>query len=102
MKINLLYNSNNLLSGFINIDPLASPEEIKSGKKIVSFLDNLDGVVEDSECTAILAEDILCYIPAKDVGGAIDNWIRKLRHKGTLIISGYDIFEICRGISNRY
>jgi hypothetical protein len=32
MKINLLYGSDNVLSGFLNIDPFAKDEDIKKNK----------------------------------------------------------------------
>jgi hypothetical protein len=102
MKVNLLYKSNNLLSGFINIDPFSSKEDIESNKKIQGNIGDLDWVVEDSECTQIIAEDVLNYFAGPEVDQVIENWVRKLRHKGTIIIGGVDLFEVCRGIDGRY
>jgi hypothetical protein len=102
MKINLLYNSNNLLSGYLNIDPLSSEDDIQSGKKVQGNIFDLNWAVEDAECTSIVAEDIINYVPAENIAQVLDNWVRKLRHNGTIIITGVDLYEVCRGINGRY
>jgi hypothetical protein len=99
MKINLLYGSDNVLSGFLNIDPFAKDEDIKKNKGRV---DNLDEICEDAECLSIIAEDIIDYFSSKEVDNIISHWIKKLRHGGKIVIGGIDLIEVSRSFNNKY
>lgn len=89
MKVNLLINSNAIRNGFLNIDPFAHGAEGKTA----GDLSNLDSLVDDAECDQLVADDILDYLPMDVRDAALDNWIKKIRHGGTLSIGGVDIRE---------
>jgi hypothetical protein len=96
MKINLLINSNEILNGYINVDPLNNQLE-----KIKGDVHNLDWLCEDAECNEIIAKDIISYFPINAVDSIIEHWIKKLRHKGIINIGGVDLTEIARGIISK-
>lgn len=98
MRINLLLNGETPRSGFLNLDPLASPgDELKTR----GDLSNLDEFVDDSEAEEIIATDVIDFLPPQTVDGVIDHWIRKLRHGGSIVVGGVDIREVARGLMNQ-
>lgn len=99
VKINLLYGADDILSGYINVDPTTSSQD---NKKVSGDVVNLDYLVENSECNHIVANEILSYLPASLINQTISHWIAKLRHKGILTIVDVDLIEISKGISQRY
>ncbi len=96
MRINLLLdNEKDLLSGYINVDPfLIQNSENRASHNVT----NLDGLVCDNEATEIIAKDILDYYPINKVPEVVCHWIKKLAHKGTIIIESIDIEEVSRGV----
>lgn len=88
MKINLKLGGEDK-NGYLNIDGLKGME-----------LRNLDEYADDAECFEILAEDILDYIPRKDIEFALNNWASKIRHQGTLVIGGTEAKEISKLFAN--
>lgn len=98
MKINLLYGTDDILSGFLNIDPLAGKDD---EKKILGPIDNLDSICEDAECDYIIANDIIDYFSSREVDKIIEHWLTKLRHGGKIIIGGVDINEVSKGFINK-
>lgn len=93
MKLNILCGTNDILSGHVNIDPWAKDGDTE---KIKGNIDNLDYLCEDGECTSIIATDVISYFPAIEVANVLENWVRKLRHKGSIIIGGADINELSK------
>lgn len=98
MKLNLLLNSKNVRSGFVNVDPLASPDE---ADKVRADVCNLDAVAEDAEVDELVATDVIDYLPARQLDDIVDNWIRKIRHGGTIVVGGVDVREVARGVVNQ-
>lgn len=57
-------------------------------------------VVADAECTEILAEDLIDYLPLPKMGEVL-KWVRsKMRHGCKLIIGGTDIYELSKAFSS--
>lgn len=48
---------------------------------------------EDSECTEILAPEILDFIPVEQFNTVMTGYMQKLRHGGRLILGGTDLME---------
>lgn len=90
MKIKLIYNSNNVLSGYTNIDIV--PGENKTQGE----LHNLNRHVDNNQATEIIAENVLEYYKHEDCPGILENWIKKLRHGGKLTIVTTDIRSLSR------
>lgn len=95
MKINLTLNAPAILGGFATIDPYAPP----SPDYHTGSIGNLDEYADDAECEAILATDVLDYFSPGDVDAILENWVRKLRHGGTLTVGGIDMKEVARQLS---
>ena len=95
MKINLLYGHGDQLQGYITIHPFAV-EETDSVR--IDDVRNLDRVVEDAEATEIIAADVIDYLGLDEVNPALDHWIKKLRHGGTIIIGGCDSYDAAKAL----
>jgi hypothetical protein len=80
-------------NGYYNIDPLASDND---GVKVAVPMHELGKVVEDAECTEIIVEDSICYLPHDHVPSILSHWISKLRHRGSLIITDFDAREVVK------
>lgn len=81
MKLNLLMRSNDLLAGYVNVDPLDM-----TPPKTFCQLDNLDKVVVDGEADEIRAVNIIQYYGLQAAVKTMSHWVRKLSHKGKLTI----------------
>lgn len=55
---------------------------------------NLD--CSDNECEFIVADDICDYIEHDELFGIIKHYVSKLRHQGSIVIGGTEIFEIAK------
>lgn len=95
MKINLLRNSNDIINGYLNIDPFAQPGE----NKVAGDITNLDSWCEDAEATEIIARDVIDFLDPPTVNNALSNWLKKLRHGGRLVIGGVDLYEVGKAIT---
>lgn len=95
MKVNLLLNSKSTRSGFLNIDPFATPDTTDKQR---GDLCNLDEFVGDAEADELVALDVIDYLPSRELDNIIDNWIRKIRHGGTIVVGGIDIREVAKGL----
>jgi hypothetical protein len=94
VKLNLTLDAPERIGGYVNIDPYGEAD-IRGG------VGNLDAYVDDSECEALLARDVLDYFRPSDVGDVLDNWVRKLRRGGQITIGGVDIQEVARKLATR-
>ena len=94
MKLNLVYGSGEKMGGFLNISPFPQEDE----DFVMADVCNLDMFVDDAESDVIIAYDVINFITKPRVIGAIDHWIKKLRHGGRILIGGVDIYELSRDI----
>jgi hypothetical protein len=62
---------------------------------------NLDHYVCDAECEELIALDVIDFLPSNELDTVIDNWIRKLRHGGSITVGGVDMREVARGLVNQ-
>lgn len=91
-RVNLLIdNPNSARSGYINIDPFADG---KNDLIIKGDISNLDEHVDDAELSELIALDILHYFNGSDVDTILNQWIKKLAHKGQITISVTDVYEV--------
>lgn len=97
MKINLLLADNSPRSGFINLDPLAPPDDPL--RKQGDF-GNLDEYVDDAECDELIATDVIDFIAPTQVLYVINHWKSKIRHGGTLVIGGLDLRRVAIELIN--
>jgi len=63
--------------------------------------ERLDDICEDSECKELIIDDIIGYIPYDRIDTTLENWIKKIRIGGNIIITGVDLNSIARGIQGR-
>ena len=100
MKINILLDSpNNTLSGYVNVDPIADPNDIK---RVVCDVDNLTPLVDDGEAEVIIVTEVLAYFPFRDLDRLVNHWVSKLKKGGgRLTITDIDFYEVTRDIQSR-
>jgi len=84
MKLNIAFNKE--LSGYTNIDISKQPID----------LGNLDSVCGPSECTEIILDKVLNYIPFRNIGKALEHICSKMRLRGRMIIIFHDVSSIIR------
>ena len=94
MKVNLLYHSDSMRSGYVNVDPFAE----EGSDKVKLKLDNLDEVASNAECTDLVAVDVLDHYNSFEVDKVLDHWVRKLRKQGTLTVGGMDLTEVTEAL----
>lgn len=69
-----------------------------NGYENLGFVKTLDPFAGNSECTEILAPDILNYIESDKVEEFIIHLTSKLRHGGKIILGGNDIISLAQFI----
>lgn len=98
MKLQLSVNKAPL-NGYLNLDPKpVNPEEQPA---FTGNLLDLTAIVETSECTEILADDILDFITAENTFPTLEYWSKLLRHGGSLIVGGTDLYEVSKAVTNQ-
>jgi len=89
MKLNLGCGGD-LISGYLNID-LHRPEKSRSGISSDEFEFHIGDVsdlsfIPDGSCAEIRAKDILDHITYKNLALVIEEWIKKLKPNGVLLL----------------
>lgn len=92
VKINLLRNSNQTMSGYLNIDIF--PGE----NKVQGDISNLNNLVDDASCYEIVARNVLEYIPHQEIPQVVAHWVQKLSHGGKIIINTTDLKSVSKSI----
>tara|TARA_Y100001938_G_C8081944_1_gene429685 strand:- start:352 stop:828 length:477 start_codon:yes stop_codon:yes gene_type:complete len=96
-KINLIYGSGDVLHTHVNINPFAEEED---GKTIIrGDIKNLDKYCDDCELSELIATDVIDYVPHSENKKTLENWIKKIRIGGKIVIGGIDMFEVCKSVS---
>ncbi len=96
-KMNLIYGEGDVFHTHLNINPFA---ENADGKIVVrDDVSNLDKYADDSELTELIAVDVIDFIPANKTSEVIDNWVKKIRIGGKIVIGGVDLLEVCKCLS---
>tara|TARA_A100000172_G_C3005324_1_gene97757 strand:- start:8 stop:502 length:495 start_codon:yes stop_codon:yes gene_type:complete len=96
-KVNLIYGVGDVLHTHVNINPFA---EDADGETIIrADVINLDEYVDDAELTELVAEDVVDYIGSDKAEQTINNWVKKIRIGGKIIIGGVDILEVSKSLS---
>ena len=78
------------LNGYINIDPYMGKDKIAFDPR------NLDELLDDAEATEIIVDDFTDYCSHTQLYPIMQNWVKKLRYGGKIIITGNDLKELCR------
>ena len=45
-----------------------------------------------------MAEDVIDYLPVNEAEKVLDNWLRKIRLGGKIILGGVDLHEVCKAL----
>lgn len=96
MKLNLTINGVPL-NGYLNIDPLAQPND---QSKVQHPLDNLDDLVDNNECDEVLAYGIIDVFPIEVKKDKLAYWASKVEHKGVFVFSGTDLRKASKIIAD--
>lgn len=97
MKLNLIFGSNGIRSGYHNIDPF--PNGVDGTQR--GDVANLDWAVSDAECMEIIAIDIIDFVPRTEQHNVLSHWIKKLRHGGIITVGGIDLLLLSKAIVSR-
>jgi hypothetical protein len=85
MKVNLYIETINKLDDYHNLDLISTDLDYELKE------------VDDGEATEIRAIDILEYYPKTEVEKLIGYLLKKVSHKGRLVIGGYDAIDVMKG-----
>jgi hypothetical protein len=97
MKVNLvLGNEKEYLNHYINIDPL---NENPSDSYQRGDVSNLDWLTDNGSIEELIARNILAYFPTPATGAILQNWLRKIKLGGTVIIEDLDFEAVCHALS---
>jgi hypothetical protein len=98
MKVNLLLNAPaDVRSGYLNIDPLAPPQD---PTRVQGRLDDLTHSVDAAECEELVAHDVLDRFGPDQVDGVLEHWLSRLRRGGRITVSAVDAREVARALLN--
>ena len=97
-KLNMIRNNVGLLTGYINVDPYSSTTDKEYDIRTADYR-HLDSIVDNSECTEIIANDITDYMEPHEVERIIHHWAGKIRRGGILVVIGIDIMEVAKGLA---
>jgi hypothetical protein len=92
VKLNLIYNKADFLNSHTNICPF---NFIENPELVIGDTAQLDWIVDNGECSQIIALDTIEYIPHNKVYEVISNWTGKLKVGGQLILGFVEILECC-------
>lgn len=96
-KINLIYGEGDVFHTHLNINPFS---EKPDGKIIVrDDVSNIDKYADDSELSELIATDVIDFLPANKTSEILENWIKKIRLGGKIVIGGVDLIEVCKCLS---
>lgn len=96
MKLNLTLDLAGQRSGYVNINPLADPN---NPDFIRSNIDNLSIYVDDGEATEIIALDLIDFIPLQEKESVMKHWLSKLAIGGTITIGGTDLYQVAKAFA---
>ncbi len=99
MKVNLLLrNPDDIRSGYLNIDGIATADECKADGRIAARVDNLEHTVDANELEELVAMDVLDYFPMKEADEILNHWLSRLKHGGRLTVGVVDLRQIAREV----
>lgn len=101
MKVNLLLNNKkDVLSGYINIDPLADADDsfgrVQADIAAIGGSKGFDDYCDDAEAVELNAIGVLSFFPARDINDIFAYWLKKLRHGGVLRVSDVDLLALAK------
>jgi len=92
MKIRITVGAKEKLNGYLNVDPISKFDDLSVDIR------NLDDVVSDAECTEIISEGVIDFLSREDFVLSINNWVKKMRHGGKIIIISIDALETAKSL----
>lgn len=96
MKLNLTLETGSARSGYVNINPLASPDDPSF---IRANINELSIYVDDGEAQEIIALDIVDFVPVQEKENIVRHWLSKLALGGTITIGGNDIGQVAKAFT---
>jgi predicted TPR repeat methyltransferase len=96
-KLNLIYGVGDVLHTHLNINPFAE-EEIED-VLVRADIKDLSNFAEEAEVTEIIAKDVIDYLPLSQIEKVLSHWVSRLRHGGTIVVGGTDLYEVAKDFS---
>lgn len=98
MKIRIGYKQPDM-KNYLHIDPHPLNSNIPAYNGQLEDL-NLDNIVDNNECTEIVAGELINYIPVEKVFNILNHVCMKLRHGGRIVVGGTDVRVVSLGVVN--
>lgn len=92
MKLNLLFNSNDVRAGYQNIDAYTQ----EGDGKIEGNVFNLNEIACNAEVVELIALDIIDRIPLPQITQVLGHWLSKIRRGGTITIGGLNLPSVTK------
>lgn len=92
MKLFISLGNPDIMSGYVNVDPIVG----EAGNKLNADPALLNDYVDNGECEEIVAPDTWDFYPLQNKVGVADHWLAKLGHGGTITVGGLESSEIAR------
>ena len=90
MKIRITVGEKEKLNGYLNIDPITKFDDLSIDVR------SLDDVVSDAECIEIISDGVIDFLSREDFVVAVENWVKKMRHGGKIVVTSIDALEVAR------
>jgi len=90
MKLHLHQHPDDTLDGYVNVCLGIVPD----------YEGELDAAADDAEVTELVANNILEFVQLHQLLDLLKLIVRKLRHKGKLIVTGVDAYSVAKDYVN--
>lgn len=98
MKLRIGYKQPSI-KGYIHVDPFPATENVPSYNGTLDTI-NLDGIVDNNECTEIVAGELVSFVSVENIFAVLNHICMKLRHGGRITVGGIDARMLALGIFN--
>lgn len=98
MKVNLLLGTDDLRSGFVNVDPHAAADD---PLRVMGDAFNLNHIADGNELEELVTNEALDYVPMPIADKVLSHWLSKIAHGGTITLSCVDLLEVSRHLQHR-
>lgn len=95
MKVRISVGESEKLNGYLNIDPITKFDDVA-----VDIRD-IGEHVDDSSCKSFIIDHVLGFLEKEESKKVLIQYMKKIRHEGTIVISELDAYEIAKSFYRR-
>ena len=90
MKVRISVGESEKLSGHLNIDPITKFDDVAVDIRDISEY------VDDASCESFVIDHVLGFLEKEEAKRVFVQYMKKIRHEGTITVSEIDAYEIAR------